>query len=170
MHIRPPVLRLKRPTEMQSFRWSIFLFSLFVSASVMFLFGLAMDNTLRLFGIGISSWFDSLWDSFLGVFFATFIAPVFWRIGLVTFPQYLLGAFALAAPITIISVLVLSRFYNVSIEVPGINSAAFPDQSFAVSAYVRLIRAVIFIPVFLWVFYWVFHICFGMAPKSFKHD
>lgn len=170
MSILPPVIRLKKPAELQAFRWPVFLFSLFVSAFVMFLFGLTMDNTLRLFGIGISPWFDSLWDSFLGVFFASFIAPLFWRIGLVTFPQYLLGAFALAAPITIISVLVLSRFYDVSVDVPGINSAAFPDQSFAISAYVRLIRAVVFIPVFLWVFYWVFHIYFGMAPKSFKND
>jgi hypothetical protein len=151
------------------FTWPGFLGSLFVSAMIMFAFGLLTDNSLRLFGIGISAWKDALWDCVMALFFGSIVAPLFWRIGLVTFPQYLLGAFALVVPMTIVSALVLSRFHDVSIDVPGIDAAAFPNQSFAISAYVRLIRAVIYVPVFLASFYWIYHLALGMAPKGHEH-
>lgn len=131
----------------------------------MFLFGLAMDNSLRIFGIEISAWVDALWDSFMVIVFGSFMGPVFWRIGLVTFPQYLLGALALVVPISAISVLLLSRFYNVGIEIPGIDSDDFPNRFIAVTAYVRLMRAMVSVPVFLGAFYWIYHVSFGMAPK-----
>ena len=154
---------------MRPFTWPALLGSLFVSAMIMFAFGLLMDNTLRLFGIGISAWKDSLWDCFMAFCCGSIVAPVFWRIGLVTFPQYLLGAFALVVPITIVSAIVLSRFHDVSIDVPGIDAAAFPNQSFAISAYVRLIRAVIYVPVFLACFYWIYHVFLGRAPMGHEH-
>lgn len=163
--MRAPKLRFKKPDIMQPFQWPVFLLSLVLGAFVMFMFGLAIDNVLRIFGVGISAWFDAFWDAFVTVFFGAFVAPIFWRIGLVTFPQYLLGALALVVPISIISVLVLSRFHNVGIDVPGIDSDVFPNRFFAVTAYVRLIRAMIDVPVFLAAFYWIYHIAFGMAPK-----
>ena len=160
-----PVLRLRKPEIQQPFRWPGFFLSLFASSIVMFMFGLMMDNTLRAFGIGISSWFVSLWDSFLGSFFGSFIAPIFWRLGLVTFPQYLLGASALVVPITILSVLVLSQFHDVGINVPGIDSELHPNQHFATTAYIRLFRSMLFVPVYLAFFYWMFHVSFGMKPR-----
>jgi hypothetical protein len=156
----------RRPDSPDPFTWQGFLAALFLSSVAMFFFGLAMDNALRLFGIGISAWQDALWDSCMAFFFGSFVAPLFWRIGLITFPQYLLGAFALVVPITIISVLALSRFHDVRVEVPGIDALSFPDQSFAISAYVRLIRAVIYVPFFLGVFYFIYHVLIGMAPKG----
>lgn len=164
--MKPPVLRWRKPERPQPFRWPAFFISLLASSVVMFLFGLMLDNTLRAFGVGISGWFDSLWDSFLGTFFGSFVAPIFWRIGLVTFPQYLLGASALVVPITILSVLVLSQFHNVWIEVPGISSEAHPNQYFATTAYIRLFRAMLFVPVYLAFFYWMFHVSFGMEPRQ----
>ena len=158
--------RLRKPEQLQPFRWPVFLTSLVIGATVMFVFGLAMDNALRVFGVGISSWFDAFWDSFITIFFGAVIAPIFWRVGLVTFPQYLLGALALVVPISIISVLILSNFHDVGIEVPGIDSEAFPNRFLAVTAYVRLIRAMIFVPVFLASFYWIYHVFFGMAPRG----
>lgn len=160
-----PVLRFRKPPVLQPFRWPVFFVSLMASSLVMFLFGLLMDNTLRIFGVGISSWFDSLWDACLGTFFGAIVAPIFWRIGLVTFPQYLLGAFTLVVPITLLSVIVLSQFHNVEIEVPGIASDAYPNQLIAISAYVRLFRAMIFVPVYLAFFYWIFHISFAMEIR-----
>ncbi|WP_419914541.1 hypothetical protein [Hoeflea sp.] len=156
---------MKKPEVQQPFQWSGFFLSLFGASTVMFLFGLLMDNTLRAFGIGISSWFDSLWESFLGTFFGSFIAPIFWRIGLITFPQYLLGAFALVVPITILSVLFLSQFRDVGISVPGIDSELHPNQHFATTAYIRLFRAMLFVPVYLAFFYWMFHVSLGMKPR-----
>lgn len=157
--------RLRKPAVPQPFRWSILFVSLVLSCTVMFLFGLLMDNLLRMFGVGVSAWFDSLWDSLLTVACGMVFAPVFWRIGLVTFPQYLLGAFTLVVPISLASVLVLSQFHDVGIGVPGIDADAFPSQHIAITAYVRLIRAMLFVPVFLSVFYWMFHVAFGMSPR-----
>ena len=166
MEMEKPVIRMRKPDKLQEFRWLTLLRALIISASIMFVFGLVMDNTLRLFGVGISAWLDALWDSLLAIFCGFFLAPVFWRIGLVTFSQYMLGAFALVVPIAGTSFAVLSQFYNVWIEVPGIDSAAYPDQHIAITAYVRLIRAMVFVPIFLAAFYWVFHIVFAMAPRQ----
>ena len=163
--MHPPVFRLKKPKVLQPFKWAGFFISLFGASIAMFLFGVLMDNTLRAFGIGISSWFDAAWESFLGSFFGAFVAPIFWRIGLVTFPQYLLGAFALMVPITILSVLVLSRFHDVGIDVPGIDFETHPNQYFATSAYIRLFRSMLFVIVYLATFYWIFHILIGMEPR-----
>lgn len=168
--MQPPVLRLRKPETPQPFRWPVFFISLIASSVAMFLFGLAMDNTLRAFGIGISSWFDSLWESFLGILFGSFVAPIFWRIGLGTFPQYLLGASALVIPISILGVLVLSQFHDVGISVPGIDPAIHSTQYIATSAYIRLFRSMIFVPVYLGAFYWIFHISFGMEPRQRKGD
>lgn len=160
-----PVLRLRKPEMLLPFRWPAFLISLFASFVAMFLFALVMDNTLRAFGIGISNWFDSLWDSALATVCSFFIAPIFWRIGLVTLPQYLLGASALVIPTTIISVLILSQFHDVGISVPGIDSQTHTTQYLAISAYIRLFRSILCVPVYLGVFYWMFHISFGMDPR-----
>lgn len=165
-----PKLRLRRPTDPNPFQWSAFIASLLFSAFLMFLFGLVMDNSLRIFGVGISAWIDAMWDSSMAAIFGFLVAPIFWRIGLVTFPQYLLGAFALMVPITILSVLILSRFHDVGVEVAGIDTESFPNQYFAITAYVRLIRAMIFVPFFLAAFYWWFHVAFGMAPKQTPVD
>ena len=131
----------------------------------MFGFGLIVDNLLRAFGIGISGWFDSLWDSILASFCGFIVAPIFWRIGLVTLPQYLLGAFALVVPITLVSILILSQFHNVGIEMPGINHQSHPNQYVALTAYIRLFRSMIFTPVYLACFYWMFHVALGMKTK-----
>lgn len=161
--------RLQSPSslgELRPFTWRGFMLALVMSSVIMFFFGLVMDNTLRLFGVGISPWKDALWDCVMATFFGSLIAPIFWRLGLCTFPQYLLGAFALVVPITICSALVLSQFHDVRIVVPGLDAVSFPNQSFAISAYVRLIRAVIYVPVYLASFYWIYHIALRMAPKG----
>lgn len=164
--MRPPILRLRKPKDLQPFKWSGFFLSLCASSFVMFLFGLMLDNSLRAFGIGISGWIDSLWDSFMGTFFGSFIAPIFWRMGLLTFPQYLLGASALVVPITILSVLVLSQFHEVGIYVPGIDSELHRNQYLATTAYIRLFRSMLFVPVYLAFFYWIFHVSLGMKPRQ----
>ena len=168
--MQPPVFRFRKPETMQPFRWPAFLISLFASFVAMLLFALVMDNTLRAFGIGISNWFDSLWDSALATVCSFFVAPIFWRIGLVTLPQYLLGASALVIPTTILSVLILSQFHDVGISVPGIDSQTHTTQYVATSAYIRLFRSILCVPIYLGVFYWVFHISFGMAPMRKNVD
>lgn len=150
----------KRP-----FQWDIFIACLGVSGLAVFICGLLMDNMLRLFDIGISPWRDALLSGFFSFLFSIPIAPALWRLGLVTLPQYLLGAMAVFVPLTILSTIVVSPSHDIMIKVPGFDDDAPANQLWALTAYIRLARSAIFVPVFLFTFWFSYHYLCNMDPK-----
>ena len=153
-------LSAKRP-----FRWSIFIACLAASGVTVSFCGILIDNLLRMFDVGISPWQDAFWSGVFAFLFSIPIAPALWRLGLVTLPQYLLGAMAVFVPLTIVSTIIMSQSYDIMIRVPGVDEDAPANQVWALTAYIRLARSAIFVPVFLFTFWFTYHDLCNMAPK-----
>lgn len=133
---------------------------------VLFLIGLGFDSVLRAFGIGIAPWFEAFWSAFVGVVVSFFVARLFWRMGLVTFPQYMLGAFTIMAPIAILSFIPVAQLFGNTIALPWLSETASDHHAIALTIYIRLARAVILVPVFLGAFTWFYHVHLGMEPEK----
>lgn len=131
----------------------------------LFVFGLAFDAVLRAFGIGVAPWFEAFWSAVVGVIVSYPVARVFWRMGLVTYPQYLIGAFTIMAPIALLSFLPVMLLYGTTIEMPWAGVIIPQEQAIALTIYVRLARAVLLVPVFLAAFTWFYHVHLRMEPK-----
>src|SRR5262245_11857870 len=119
------------------FCWDYFMICILSGGVAVFFSGLLIDNVLQMFNIGISSWKEALWSAVFSVIFSGPIAPVFWRFGLVSLPQYLLGATGLFVPLTILSALIMYFFYDIRITAPDFDSDAIASQVWALTAYVR---------------------------------
>lgn len=157
----PP--RLLRPPP-RPFTWAGFVMALAVAGLAQFAVALGLDAALRQAGLALHPWRDAAWSVLVGGISSFFIAPVFWRMGLVNLPQYLIGAFAVMAPITVLSFVLLASVDRGLIAAPWA-AAHLPGHAIALTAYVRLIRAVVLVPVWLGAFYWVYHVRLNMAPR-----
>ena len=160
-----PVVADHLEQRTQPFRWDIFLLCLTAGGVAIFIVGIVFDNLLHIFDVSISSWREALWSAVFGVLFSIPIAPMLWRLGLVTLPQYLLGAMAVFVPLTILSALLMSGFYDIKITVPDFDNDAAASQVWALTAYIRLARSAIFVPVFLITFWFTYHRVFKMEPR-----
>ena len=147
------------------FRWDCFLICMATAGLAVFVSGVLMDNILQMFDIGIASWQEALWSAVFSVMFSIPIAQVFWRFGLISLPQYLLGATGLFVPLTMASVAIMNIFYDVRITAPDFNSDALASQVWALTAYVRIARSAVFVPVFLLTFWFMFHRVCRMRPR-----
>lgn len=147
------------------FRWPEFLASHLAASLAIFLIGLILDNGLRAFGIDIPSWREAFYSGLSGFLIATPLCLVLWRVGLVTGPHYLLGGLGLFVPVTILSVLVISRFDNVLITVPVVDGDGSDNQLLAITAYIRIARSAVLFPTYIGVFWFSYHIYFRRLPK-----
>lgn len=147
------------------FRWDCFLICMATGGVAVFVSGVLMDNILQMFDIGITSWQEALWSAVFSVIFSVPIAPIFWRFGLISLPQYLLGATGLFVPLTMVSVAIMNIFHDVRITAPDFNSDALASQVWALTAYVRIARSAVFVPVFLLTFWFMFHRVCRMKPR-----
>lgn len=151
-------------SERRAFTWRGYTSALAFAAVVLFVVGVALDAMLRATGIGISIWFDAFWSAVVGFGASFFVARMFWRLGLKTLPQYMIGAFAVMAPISILSFIPLTQIFGAAITVPWITDDASPHHAVAMTVYIRFARAVILVPIFLAAFYWFYHIRLRMEP------
>lgn len=158
----------QNPPEKRPFRWPTFIACLAASGLTVTFCGILIDNLMRMFDIGISPWRDALWSGVFAFLFSIPIAPALWRLGLVTLPQYLLGAMAVFVPLTIVSTIIMSQSYDIMIRVPGFDEDVPANQVWALTAYIRLLRSAIFVPVFLFTFWFTYHYLCNMAPKRFS--
>lgn len=152
-------------TGAQPFRPGTYLACLGVSALAVFGAGLVVDNGLRMFDVGISPWREAMWSAIFSFLFSVPIAPILWRLGLVTLPQYLLGAMAVVVPLTILSALAMSQFYDIMIRVPGFDDDTPVSQVWVLTAYIRLARSALYVPIFLFTFWYSFHRVCNMAAR-----
>jgi len=146
-----------------------FVLALLFAGGVLFFVGLVLDVALRLGGIGVSVWIEAFWSATLGTICSYFIAPMFWRMGLVTLPQYMVGAFAVMSPIAILSFIPLSQLIGPQVEMPWLDPDAPADHAIALTIYLRLARAAVLVPIYLVAFYWFYHVHLGMAPRQRDH-
>jgi hypothetical protein len=153
-----------RAGETRDFRFDWFAVCLTAGGLAVFLSGVVIDNILQMFDIAIASWQEAGWSAIFGTIFAAAVAPFFWRFGLVTLPQYLLGATGLFVPLTMLSVAVMNFFWDVRITGPDFGGDAMPSQVWALTAYVRIARSAVFMPVFLLTFWFMFHRVYKMKP------
>ncbi len=154
-------------TQRRDFRWREFISSHVFASLAVFLIALVLDNTLRAFGVDISSWREALYSGLSGLLVATPFSLLLWRVGLVTGPQYLLGGLGLFVPVTILSILAISQVDNILIYLPiedGVESEF--SQVLASTAYVRLARSALLFPAYIAVFWFSYHVHYQMLPKS----
>lgn len=158
----PDPQRPKHPFGMRGY-----IAALSFAGVVLFIFGLALDALLRLMGIGVVLGIEAFWSAFLGTVCSFFIARLFWRMGLVTLPQYMVGAFAVMTPIAIISFVPLSQLIGAQVDMPWLGQDVSDDHAIALTVYLRLGRAAVLVPIYLMAFYWYYHIHLWMAPKRY---
>ena len=147
------------------FRWDIFVLSLAISGFATFIAALVMDNTLIQFYLIISPWRDAMWSAIFATICSFFVAPIIWKIGLVTFPQYLLAAMAVFVPLTVLSTLLMGLHYDIIISISKDIVDLPENQKWVLTAYIRLARSAVLIPVYLLVFWYVFHRVFKMKHR-----
>lgn len=153
-------------TDLRPYEHRGYVAALLFAGGVLFVFGLIFDAVLRGFGIGVAPWFEAFWSALVGVTVSYFVARLFWRMGLVTLPQYLVGAFAIMAPIALLSFLPVIRLFGSTIEMPWLEADVSQHHAIALTVYVRLARAVILVPIYLTAFYWFYHIHLRMRPET----
>lgn len=154
-----------RREGVRPFRWDCFMACILSGGVAVFITGILIDNILQMFNIGISSWQEAAWSGIFSVIFSAPIAHVFWRFGLVSLPQYLLGATGLFVPLTILSALLMTLFWDIRITAPDFDGNALPSQVWALTAYVRIARSAFFVPVYLLTFWFMFHRVCRMKPR-----
>ncbi|MCY6381580.1 hypothetical protein [Hoeflea prorocentri] len=128
-----------------------------------FLLALLLDNILLAFGFSLSAWKGAVYTACVGFILSVLLAPLIWRIGLVTGPHYILGGLALFVPATLVSSLVISQFESIMILLPGGDTIGSASQKWAITAYVRIARAAILFPCYLFAFWLVYHRLFGLS-------
>lgn len=148
------------------FRWSGFITALCFAGCVQFVAAVGIDAILRGFGIALHPWCDAACSVAVAATASFFVARLFWRLGLVTLGQYMVGAFCLICPITVVLFLMLYMQDRALFQAAALDPDVAWHQAIGLSAYVRLIRATVLAPVFLAAFYWFYHVALGMAPRT----
>ncbi len=143
--------------EIKPFSIWVFLAVQPVCALIQFAVGIGLDNTLRELGVNIHPWKEAFYAALGGIFFMTTCAPLAWRVGLVTIPQYFLAAMALLMPATIIWLFLFSPFSPIQFEVAHLDVAADDSRALAMSIYIRIARSTILSPVYVLTFWYLYH-------------
>lgn len=152
--------------DARPFEWPHYVATHLICSAALLLAALALDTILRAFGVGISPWKDAVYSALSGFVIATPLVPVLWRVGLVTGPHYVLGGLGVFVPATLLSVLVISRFDSILVQIPGLDLSEGDSQLWATTAYVRIARSAILFPVYIFIFWLVFHRVFNMRPLT----
>lgn len=145
----------------QTFEWRPFLLTQLPCGLFTTLCALLLDNTLRQYGVGIHPWREAVISGAAGIFFSSLFVPILWRLGLVTVPQYLLGAVGLFVPATLLSLLVVHFFQPILIDIAGFEFAAGDSRAWAMAVYIRISRSVVLFPTYVFAFWFIYHKCLG---------
>jgi hypothetical protein len=145
-------MRTRKP-----FSLTLFLAVQPVCGVVSFVFAVFLDNALRTIGIDIHPWKEALTAALGGVFFLTTCAPLAWRLGLITLPQYFLAAVWLFMPATIIWLAVGNLFTPIAIDMAQYPADLPDNKVWAISTYIRIVRSAIISPVYILSFWFFYH-------------
>lgn len=149
----------------KKFTWKPFLLTQLACGLFTTLCALLLDNSLRHLGIEIHPWKEALISGAAGTFFATLFVPLLWRLGLVTIPQYILGAIGLFIPATLLSLFAVYQFHPIIINFVGIELSSLSDnQNWAVTIYIRIFRSTILFPAYIFAFWLIYHKYLGNKP------
>ena len=117
-----------------------------------------LDNTLRYFGIEIHPWKEAVFSGLAGIFFSSLFVPVLWKLGLITVPQYILGALGVFVPATLISLAVIYHFHPIIIDIAGLDFDSTDDsKAWAISIYIRILRSAVLFPIYIFAFWLIYH-------------
>ncbi len=136
--------------------WHAYLLAHLGAGLSLLLCALLTDNLMRQFGIDIHPWKEALASSLAGIVFAAPLLLVLWRLGLVTIPQYMLGAITLFIPATLLSLIGIYFFEPILIEISGMN-VNNTSQSWAATIYLRIARSAVLFPVYIVAFWYIYH-------------
>lgn len=136
--------------------WHAYLLAHALAGLILFLCALFIDNLMRQFGVDIHAWKEALASALAGIVFSIPLLRVLWRLGLVTIPQYMLGAVTLFIPATLLSLIGVYFFQPILIDIAGID-VNNTSQSWATTIYLRIARSAILFPIYIAGFCWVYH-------------
>lgn len=136
-----------------------------LTAAVQLAAALAIDTALRACGVDLHPWRDAVGTVLCALPLTICVPLVSWRMGLITLRQYLAGGFAITAPVlTLVFVMLIAADHAL------IAPAWLPRQEIppdiARTAYFRLIRAAVLVPIWLTAFHWAYHIHLQMIPQG----
>ena len=137
-------------------------------AVVSFICAITLDNTLRIVGVEVHPWKDALTAALGGVFFMTTCAPLAWRVGLTTLPQYFLAAISLFMPATIIWLLVTTMITPIQIDMTAVSPDLTETRMWAMSIYIRIVRSAILSPAYIFAFWFFYHHLLGRDAYNFS--
>ncbi|MCI4664138.1 MAG: hypothetical protein MRY74_05395 [Neomegalonema sp.] len=134
------------------------------SALATMLAALLVDTCLRAIEIPIHPWKDAFLTGVAAFTFSSLLVPLLWRMGLRTLPQYMLGAVAIFAPATLLSLAIIAVFDADSILIKFTDIEGEEEDSYywALTAYIRIARSAVLLPVYVTIFCAVYHKHFGM--------
>ena len=142
----------------KKFTWRPFLLTQLPCGLFTILFALILDNLLRQFGVDIHPWKEALVSGLAGIFFSSLFVPLLWRLGLITVPQYILGALGLFIPATLLSLLAIYQFHPIIIDIAGLDLNTQSDsEAWAMTIYIRITRSAVLFPVYIFIFWLVYH-------------
>lgn len=127
-----------------------------LSALLMVLVALVVDNILRLFALNIHPWKEAVFSGMAGFVFSCFFVPIIWRLGLVSLRQYLLAGIILFIPTTMISLAAKYYFSPLMINMTDIDIEN-TSQLWAIMIYIRIARSSLLFPFYIVAFWYCYH-------------
>lgn len=150
-------------TSATKFEWWPFLITQIPCGLFTTCCALVLDNVLRQYGVDIHPWREAIISGAAGIFFSSLFVPLLWRLGLVTVPQYMLGALGLFIPATLLSLFVVYAYQPVLIDIAGFEFTPDDNRAWAMTAYIRISRSAVLFPTYIFAFWLIYHKYLGRA-------